>query len=104
MSILFDRRWTPDMLPEAQGGIERGQEFLSPERVATRVIRAMNRAWVFAAFEGLPNEKYVVKDVRMLCCTDAPDERVQVLILEGWRTPARLWTDEPELEIIETVQ
>jgi hypothetical protein len=92
------------MLPEDQGGVERGIEFLSPERTAVRVMRAMERAWVFAAFDDLPNEKYMVKDVRVLCCTDAPDQRVQVLILEGWRTPARLWTDEPELEILETVQ
>lgn len=111
MRILFNSRWTPELLASPAADPEQVQAFLDLEKTAQRVDAATYRTFVWARVEGLDATKYLVSDVRICCETHeltdgwfAEVERLQVLILEGWKTPERIWTDEEDIEVIETVQ
>jgi hypothetical protein len=111
MRLLFDRRWTQEIGEAAGVPPERVEAFLDLEKTAQRVDAAIQRTFVWASVKDLPAPKFLVRDVRILCETRqlkphfyATNERLQVLLLEGWQTPERIWTDEEEIEVIEGVQ
>jgi hypothetical protein len=119
MKILFDKRWLefgPSDVSEvaeiAKRTADKVASFLSNEKVGDRIARAIERANVWARIEAFGDRDLPVHDVRVLhegafnqqnifietCQT------VQVLIAEGWKQPSFVWTDEPDLEIIEGLQ
>jgi hypothetical protein len=52
------------------------------------IKQALRVGPVFASTDLLPGYEIVVSDVRRL------NSRLQVLTLEGWRTPSEVWTNE----------
>jgi hypothetical protein len=110
MRVLFDQRWTPELAPTEMGEKD-VDKFLSLERTAQRIDSAIQRTFVWAKVENFDGPKFLVRDVRILCETEqvkenlyAEIQRIQVLLLEGWQTPERIWTDEENIEVIEGVQ
>jgi hypothetical protein len=110
MRVLFDQNWTPELAPQSEDP-KTVENFLSLEKTAERIDSAIQRTFVWAKDPDLGGEKYIVRDVRILCETEQVREnlyaeitRLQVLLLEGWRTPERVWTDEESIEVIEGVQ
>lgn len=116
MIVLFDARWTPELAPSDEDEKD-VVDFLSLERTAERIDKAIQRTFVWAEYKKLGEQKFVVRDVRILV-EEIPEherthgkvmmvvcsERLQVLLLEGWRTPDRVWADEESVEVIEGVQ
>lgn len=116
MKTLHDARWTEmffaDDLPEDVTPVK-ALAFISPVNTARRIQAALERTLVWAICETIGEQKLSVKDVRVcdhyepatkqtprrLICTE-----LQVEVLDGWRWPTRVWTDEPELIIIEGEQ
>jgi hypothetical protein len=109
VKVLFDRRWAE--LPPEHAQPEAVEALCDAEKTARRIDTAIQRTLVWARVEGLEGPKFMVRDVRVYAEHDevkpgwwVTREWVQVLLLEGWRTPERVWTDEEYVEEIEGVQ
>jgi hypothetical protein len=105
MKILFDiKRLLPANATTEE--IVKAMDFM--DTAANRVQKALKRHIVWAKIEGFEGDKYRVRDVRILeevidefapgCYLSA--DRIQVLLLEGWRTPEMIWTDENTVQEI----
>lgn len=83
------------------------------EKRTARIDEAMRDHFVWAKIRGFGGRKYLVRDVRVLEEVEQYDEerqiaicseRLQVLLLEGWRTAKLVWTDEEVVDEVEGVQ
>lgn len=110
MKVLFDCRWDADLAPPDMDA-QTVEDFLSLGSAAERIEAALQRFLVWAYTNGINAKKLLVKDVRILEPIEFDKEqtyrmalRLQVLLLEGWRSPSFVWSDEEQVEIVEGVQ